>query len=77
MDELILTEEETALVNTYRTMNIECRNVALAMCRAMAKNGRFFARLEVLSNNQVGDNNVIGDSNVVQFGETNQYGDDD
>lgn len=66
MNELILTEDETALVNLYRTMDIECRHVALAMCRAMAANGRFFARLEVMSNNQVGDNNII------QFGATSQ-----
>lgn len=59
MNELILTEDETALVNMYRAMNIECRNVALAMCQAMALNGKFFSPLKVISNNQVGDNNYI------------------
>ena len=65
MNELVeLTTDERQLVGTYRAMSVDCREFALTMCQTLARHGKFFARVELMSNNQAGDNStlVVGDS---------------
>ena len=65
MNELVeLSADELQLVDVYRAMSVDCREFALTMCQTLARHGKFFARVELMSNNQAGDNStlVVGDS---------------
>lgn len=60
MNELVeLSADELQLIGTYRAMSVDCREFALAMCQTLARHGKFFARMELMSNNQASNNSIV------------------
>ncbi|MBQ3337588.1 MAG: hypothetical protein IJG80_09315 [Selenomonadaceae bacterium] len=60
MNELVeLSADELQLIDTYRAMSVDCREFALAMCQTLARHGKFFARMELMSNNQASNNSIV------------------
>ncbi len=54
-----LKPDELQLIGTYRAMSVDCREFALTMCQTLARHGKFFARMELMSNNQATDNSIV------------------
>lgn len=67
MTELLVTEDELKLVETYRAMDADVKEFALIMFNQLKTNGKFFAKLELMSNNRVGDNSNFAIGGSIYF----------